>query len=260
MPETPADTTHDYYEVLGVERNADDETIKSAFRTRARALHPDVSDDPAAPAKFRQLSEAYAVLSKQSTRRLYDRFGYRGRGNGWFSPEGARTAGDFLRGRSPAVAEVLVDEYEAHRGVTREIRWSSSEPCDACEGDGAAPGAMSMRCPACEGSGRHRVESSLADGERLLQVETCQTCDGRGRLVSAACPLCGGAGVTKVDDSGEVDIPAGAKDGDRVAVGNGTNRDVVVRVLAAPPEHTALRYAAVTGLVVALFFLWILLR
>src|SRR5690349_65034 len=140
MPEAAADTTRDYYEVLGVDRVADDETIKRAFRTRARALHPDVSDDPAAATKFRELSEAYAVLSKHSTRLLYDRFGYRGRGNGWFSPGGARAAGDFLRGRSPAIAEVLVDEYEAHRGVKRQIHWSQPEPCDACEGEGTAPG------------------------------------------------------------------------------------------------------------------------
>ena len=260
MRETAADTTRDYYEVLGVERDADDETIKAAFRARARALHPDVSDDPAAATKFRELSEAYAVLSKHSTRRLYDRFGYRGRGNGWFSHEGARAAGDFLRRRSPAIAEVLVDAHEADRGVRRQIHWSQLEPCDACEGDGAAPGAISMPCPACEGAGRQRVESSLANGERLLQIEDCPACEGRGRLVSAPCPACGGAGVTKFDESGEVDIPAGSKDGDRVAVGNWTNRDAVVRVLAAPPEHTAVRYAAVVGLVVALVFLWILLR
>jgi molecular chaperone DnaJ len=260
VPEAAADTTRDYYAVLGVERDADDEAIKGAFRTRARALHPDVSDDPAAATKFRELSEAYTVLAKHSTRLLYDRFGYRGRGNGWFSPDGARAAGDFLRGRSPAVAEVLVDEYEAHRGVRRQIHWSESEPCDACEGDGTAPGAISMPCPACEGAGRQRVESSLANGERLLQIEDCPTCDGRGRLVSAACPACDGAGVTRIDESGEVDVPAGVRDGDRVAVGNWMNRDVVVRVLAAPPEHTFLRYAAVVGFVVALVFLWILLR
>lgn len=255
------EVTTDYYEVLGVAADADAETIKRAFRTRARALHPDVSDDPASAAKFRELSEAYAVLSKQSTRLLYDRFGYRGRGNGWFSPEGARAANDFLRRRSPAVTEVLVDEYEARRGVTRKVSWQRTEPCEACDGDGAAPGAVSMPCPGCDATGRRRVESSLADGERLLQIQDCPTCGGRGRLVSEPCPACGGDGIATFEETGEVAVPAGASDGDRVPVGNGQPAgDAVVRVLAAPPDHRAVRYAAVLGLVVAFVFLWLLLR
>lgn len=254
------EATRDYYQVLGVGRDADAETIKKAFRARARALHPDVSEDPGAAEQFRELSEAYAILSKHSTRLLYDHFGYRGRGNGWFSPEGARAASDFLRRRTPAVGEVLVDEYEARRGVRRHVRWRTSEPCDACEGDGAAPGATSMPCPGCDGSGRRRVESSLADGERLIQIEDCPTCGGRGRLVSEPCPGCGGSGVTTYEESGEVQVPPGTTDGDRVSVANGMSRDVVVRVLSAPPEQTLVRYIAVLGLIVALVFLWILLR
>lgn len=254
------DVTTDYYEVLGVPRDANPETIKRAFRTHARSLHPDVSDDPASAAKFRELSEAYAVLSKQSTRLLYDRFGYRGRGNGWFSPEGARAANDFLRRRSPAVAEVLVDEYEARRGVTREVSWDRSEPCEACEGNGAAPGAVSMPCPGCDATGRRRVESSLADGERLLQIENCATCNGRGRLVSEPCPACGGDGVASFRETRKVDVPAGTADGARVALANGQGGDVVVRVLAAPPDRRLVRYAAVLGLAVAFLFLWLLLR
>jgi molecular chaperone DnaJ len=253
------EATRDYYDVLGVERHADAEAIKKAFRTRARALHPDVSDDPAAGARFRELSEAYGILSKQSTRLLYDQFGYRGRGNGWFSPEGARAATDFLRRRAPAVGELLVDEFEAERGVTRKIRWRRSEPCSACGGDGAAAGAVSVACPACAGAGRRRVESSLAAGERLLQIEDCPTCDGRGRIVSDVCRACGGVGAITDEEEGEVHVPAGTSDGDRVPLANEA-REVVVRVLAAPPERAAVRYAAVVGLVVALVFLWILLR
>ncbi|HEX6490524.1 MAG TPA: DnaJ domain-containing protein [Gaiellaceae bacterium] len=261
MPDAALTRTPDYYEVLGVPRDADGEAIKRSFRAHARALHPDVSADAAAADKFHQLSEAYAVLSKPSTRLLYDRFGYRGRGNGWFSPEGARAAADFLRRRATPVGEVLVSEFEAERGARRQLRWLRKEPCEACEGEGAAPGAMSMACPACEGSGRRRLESSLADGERLIQLDDCDTCGGRGRLVSDPCPACGGGGVTMFEESAEITVPAGVADGERLPVSEQSAREVVVvRVLAAPPEHRFIRYVAVLGLAVALIFLWLLLR
>jgi molecular chaperone DnaJ len=258
-PETAVTMTRDYYEVLGVPRDADVETIKKAFRSQARALHPDVSSEPGAAESFRELSEAYGVLSRSSTRLLYDHFGYRGRGNGWFSPEGARAATDFLRRRNRPVAEVLVDEFEAVRGVRRRISWTRTRPCPACEGAGAAPGAMAMACPACEGSGRRRVESSLSAGERLLRIEDCPTCRGRGRLVSEACPACDGAGTTTIEESAEVHVPPGAADGERLPVGEGSS-EVVVRVLSTPSDHALVRYVAVLGLLVALVFLWLLLR
>jgi hypothetical protein len=256
MPDT---ASPDYYDVLGVERDADGETIKKAFRAQARALHPDVSSDPSASEKFRVLTEAYGVLSKSTTRLLYDQFGYRGRGNGWFSPEGARAAADFLRRRVAPVAEVLVDEYEAERGVRRKVRWTTSESCPSCDGTGAAPGALTMTCPACVGKGRRRVESSLADGERLLQIEDCPSCSGRGTLASEPCEGCDGTGEITSGESAEVVVPPETKDGARVPIGAGS-RDAVVRVLAAPPDRVLVRYVAVAGLLVALVFLWLLLR
>ncbi|MDP9308930.1 MAG: DnaJ domain-containing protein [Actinomycetota bacterium] len=246
--------------MLGVARDADPETIKKAFRAQARSLHPDVSNDPGASGKFRELTEAYAVLSKSSARLLYDRFGYRGRGNGWFTPEGARVATDFLRRRTPPVAEVLVDEFEAKRGVRRKARWTSSEPCVACGGDGAAPGAISMTCPACTGAGRRRVAGSLAAGERLLQIEDCPTCSGRGTLASDPCERCEGSGVTTTPESAEVLVPPGVADGERVPLREGSREVVAVRVLAAPADYAVVRYVALLGLVVAFVFLWVLLR
>jgi molecular chaperone DnaJ len=240
--------------------DADSDTIKRAFRTHARALHPDVSQDPAAPERFRELTEAYGVLSKPTTRLLYDRFGYRGRGNGWFTPEGARAATDFLRRRARPVAEVLVNEHEARRGVRREVRWAQTDPCAACNGEGGAPGATATTCPGCEGTGRRRVEGSLEAGERLLQIEDCTMCAGRGVLVSEACPACLGSGVSTETVAEEVEVPQGAVDGDRVPVGDSNREVAVVRVLDAPEDRPLVRYLAVLGLLAALVFLWILLR
>ena len=254
-----ATVTRDYYEILGVERDADGETIKRAFRARARALHPDVSDDPDAAEKFGELSEAYGVLSKPPSRLLYDRFGYRGRGNGWFVPHGARAAGAFVRRQKPPVGEVLVDELEAQRGVRRKVRWERRERCGACAGGGAAPGAFAVGCPACDGTGRRRVEASLSDGERLIQIEDCPDCRGRGRLVSERCPECDGAGERTVRRTSEVHVPAGSADGARVPLQD-TVGDVVVRVLAAPRADRAVRVVAVLALFIAMVFLWLLVR
>jgi molecular chaperone DnaJ len=249
----------DYYEVLGVDRDADAATIKRAFRAQARAVHPDVSDDPAAARTFGELSEAYEVLSKPSTRRLYDQFGYRGRGNGGFTPEGARAAGEFLRRRARPVADVVVDELEAARGVRRKVHWARSGTCQGCGGEGGAPGAGSRSCAGCAGTGRRRVEAELSDGERLIQVEACADCHGRGRVFSEACAGCGGSGAAAVAEAAEVHVPAGARDGDRLQLQDGV-RFVTVRVLAAPRDNPVVRFAALAGLAVALVLLILLLR
>jgi molecular chaperone DnaJ len=260
MGETEGRIQRDYYDVLGVGRDAEPEQIKRAFRTHARALHPDVSADPEAPERFRELTEAYGVLSKPATRLLYDRFGYRGRGNGWFTPEGARAATDFLRRRARPVAEILVDEDEARRGGRRRVSWTRFEPCPACGGEGAAAGAMTMTCPGCDGSGRRRVERSLAAGERLLQIEDCSMCAGRGVLVSDPCPACLGSGSRSETVSSEVEVPPGTVDGARLALEGTTGEVVIARVLDFPADRPLVRYLALLGLLVALVFLWILLR
>jgi molecular chaperone DnaJ len=253
-------TMRDYYEVLGVSRQADPDAIKQAFRERAKALHANASDDPKALEEFQELKEAYRVLSRPSTRRLYDRFGYRGRGHGWFSPTGARAAGEFVRRRRPPVAEVLLDELEAERGVRREVRWSRTVPCEACGGQGGAPGALEMACPACDGTGKRQVESSLAGGGGALPVDVCATCGGRGRVTSEPCPVCDGAGAATIDESAEVDVPAGVTDGTRLRVGEDGSRTALVRVFAAPPDRPLVRYVAAAGLLVALVCFWLLLR
>src|SRR5919202_464843 len=216
-----ATVMRDYYDVLGVERDADGDTIKRAFRARARELHPDVSADPGAADSFAELSKAYGVLSKPSSRRLYDNFGYGGRGNGWFAPDAARGARRVVRRPVRPVAEVLVDELEAQRGVRRKVRWERAERCSACA------------------------------GERLIQIDDCPDCRGRGRVFTAACAACGGAGAHIVRESGEVQVPPGAADGDLLQLQD-LARFVTGRVRAAPPDRVAARFLALTGLCVAL--------
>jgi DnaJ-class molecular chaperone len=134
----------DLYDLLGVPRDADTDAIKHAYRARSRALHPDVSTDPDADARFSELSEAYSVLSRPESRRLYDRFGWRG------------------KVPTKVVADVEVDPYEAHVGATRRVDLRADHPCEACEG-----------------SGRRKVVLRREFG-RLLSFEDCTACSGTG--------------------------------------------------------------------------------
>jgi len=263
----------DYYEVLGVPRTADEEAIKRAFRALARELHPDVSTVPDAEEKFREASEAYGVLSKPATKLLYDHFGFRGRGNGWFGPPGRGPAGSFSEDllerffhpgrhrRGEAVAEVQLDPYEAERGLTRTVEFTARETCAACGGDGGAPGAVRSTCPACGGSGR-RTETSNLDEARLLQIETCAHCSGRGRLVSEPCGRCKGSGWIQVARRAELKIPAGVQDGERLELDGGApgaDFFAVVRIRRFRHDSLLIRGAALLGFAAAAAFLVYLL-
>ncbi|MGB2952938.1 MAG: DnaJ domain-containing protein [Gaiellaceae bacterium] len=252
----------DYYEVLDLPRDATAEAIKRAYRSRARELHPDVSQEPDAEAKFAELNEAYSVLSRSTSRLLYDHFGYRGRGHGWFDE---RTGpGDLLglilsggRRRTEAVAEVELDAAEARRGVVRSVEYWHGEPCPECGGQGAAPGAAVTVCPDCDGSGRRRVDDQFA-GARLLQLGACPECGGRGQLVSELCPRCDGGGRIGTTRSARVRIPAGVVSGDEVPLGDG-DAVVLVRVRAGMRDSTLVRGLALAGFLVAVAFLVYLL-
>jgi molecular chaperone DnaJ len=254
-------TERDYYDVLGVSREAEAEEIKRAFRSLARELHPDVSDDPAAERKFQELAEAYGVLSRSTSRLLYDRFGYRGRGNGWFGQLGPDLS-EFLsftgrRRRGRSVVEIQLHAYEAERGGRKRVRYSTSETCPSCEGEGAAPGGTAVFCPSCEGSGR-RKEGAVLPGARLLQVQTCPDCGGTGRLVSDPCRACGASGRVSVERRAYVDVPAGVSDGDKLQL-DGDAGFVTVRVRPLARDSRLVRYAATVGLLVAIGFLVLLL-
>ncbi len=258
-----ATTEHDYYELLGVARDAPPEEIKRAFRRLARELHPDVSQEPDAEQRFREVVEAYEVLSNSERRELYDRFGHAGLRSGGFRPTsfdlgdlsnlfaaffgddlfGVAARGGRNRGADIA-AEVQIDLVEAARGTVREVPFHVAVPCPRCDGDGAEPGTQVTACPACGGSGRLRQVSRSVFGE-FVRTHTCPTCSGSGRHVEHPCEECHGAGRVLEERTLKVDIPAGIHDGQRIrltgeghvgAVG-GRSGDVYVEVRVRPDER-----------------------
>jgi molecular chaperone DnaJ len=239
-----AATRADYYEILGVARTATAGEIKRAYRSRARELHPDVSQEPDSEASFAELNEAYSVLSRSSSRLLYDRFGYRGRGHGWFDDWGA-PGGD-------TVAEVELDAEEARRGSVRTVQYWDGEPCPDCDGEGAAPGAFVTTCPACEGAGRRRVRDELA-AARLLRLASCPECGGRGRLVSDPCPRCDGGGRIATSRTEPVYIPAGVRSGEAVPLDD--EGVVLVLVRGQGGDSPVVRALSLVGFLVTLALL-----
>ena len=229
-----ATAKRDYYEVLGVGRDASDKDIKSAFRRLARELHPDVSDHPEAQERFREAAEAYEVLSKPETRELYDRYGHEGLRTGGFRPSDFDFAniadlfsaffGDELFGGglgsrrsrgADVMAEVELELDEAARGVKREVRVPAAVPCPTCQATGAAPGTSPETCPACGGSGRQQSVSSSIFGQ-FIRTSTCPECRGAGEVVKTPCPDCKGARRTIEERTLEVDVPPGIHDGQRI--------------------------------------------
>ena len=256
-------TDRDYYEVLGVRRDADEATIKRSFRRLARELHPDVSDHPEAELRFREVTEAYEVLSSSERRALYDRYGHAGLRSGGFSPTQfdmgnlgdlfASLFGEGIFGTAGAAsgparhrgadlgAEIEIDLVDAARGATVTVPFEVAVTCRRCSGDGVEPGTEPRRCPRCDGSGRlHQVSRSVF-GE-FVRAQTCPDCRGRGVLVDHPCTECRGAGRTMEDRELRVDVPAGIHDGQRIRVSGeghagalgGRSGDVYVHVNVRP--------------------------
>ena len=228
-----ATTERDYYELLGVGRNATEAEIKKAFRGLARELHPDVSDAPDAHDRFREVVEAYEVLSKSESRELYDRYGHAGLRSGGFQPGhfdfgslsdlfSAFFGDDVLAGRGSSrgadlAAAVEIDLIEASQGVTRDVPFQVAVVCVHCAGDGSEPGTEVSVCPTCGGAGRLQQVSRSVFGE-FVRTQTCGTCSGSGRKIETPCTMCAGAGRLLDERSIEVDIPAGIHDGQRIRV------------------------------------------
>ena len=230
-----ATTQRDYYEILGLPRNATESDIKKAFRRLARELHPDVSDAPDAPDRFREVAEAYEVLSKPETREVYDRYGHAGLRSGGFTPSqfdlgnladifsaffGDDLFGSPVRGRGRArgadvAAEVQIELVEAASGATRDVPVQVSVSCDRCGGSGAEPGTSPLTCPTCEGSGYVQQVSRSAFGQ-FVRTQSCARCGGSGRIVEDPCRRCSGSGRVGEERSLQVEIPPGIHDGQRI--------------------------------------------
>ena len=230
-----ATTGRDYYEVLGVERGAGNAEIKKAFRSLARELHPDVNDSPDAEERFREVAEAYEVLSNSERRELYDRYGHAGLRSGGFTPGHfdfgslsdifSAFFGDDLFGASSRrntrgadlAAEVELELVEAARDVTREVPFAVAVTCAHCNGSGAEPGSEVSTCPTCGGAGRVGEVSRSVFGE-FVRTRTCPGCAGTGRRIEQPCSVCDGAGATIEERKLEVKIPAGIHDGQRIRI------------------------------------------
>jgi molecular chaperone DnaJ len=222
----------DYYEILGVPRDATTEEIKRAYRRLARECHPDVNPGNAdAEARFKEVAAAYEVLSDPQKRSRYDRYGrFGGRAGiedfdfGGFGDLFESFFGGVGRGARAEVEERGEDRQydtevtlaEAASGVQRVINVSRMRPCSTCGGSGARPGSRPMTCTACHGAGEVRRTSSSVFGMRFATVTACERCRGRGEVQSDPCPNCNGSGRERRSDQITVQIPAGVESGMRL--------------------------------------------
>jgi molecular chaperone DnaJ len=258
-----ATTGRDYYELLGVARSADEAELKRAFRRKARELHPDVSEQPDAEARFREVVEAYEVLSKSETRQLYDRFGHAGVRGGGFRPTqfdfgsltdlfsaffgddvfGVTTRPRRSRG-SDLAAEVEIELAEAAAGTTREVPFEVVTACARCGGNGAEPGTGTNACDTCGGTGRLQQVGRSVLGE-FVRTQACPKCGGGGRLIEHPCEQCDGSGRMLERRTLTVDVPAGIADDQRIRLTGrghagergGAPGDLYVLVRVKPDER-----------------------
>jgi molecular chaperone DnaJ len=232
----------DYYDVLGVDREADEATIKKAFRRLARELHPDVNaHDPEAESKFKEAAEAYEVLSDAERRRTYDAYGHDGLKTGGFAPNfegfgsisdlfsaffgqggfdaafgGTRVRGGPVQG-GDVVLGVAIDLAEAARGTTVEVSYDATATCETCRGNGAEPGTPIVTCPRCNGAGQIQAVQRTRFGQ-MVRTALCDQCGGDGRVAQTPCHTCDGRGITVAQRRVEVNVPAGIDDGQRIRV------------------------------------------
>ncbi len=226
----------DFYEVMGVSRNASDDEIKKAYRKLAKKYHPDLNpNDKAAEAKFKEVNEAYEVLSDKNKRARYDQFGHAGVDPSYGAgPSGAGSPfgqdidlgdifnsffGGFGGGRqrsnpnaprrgSDTETTVNISFEEAAKGCKKEVTYKNIENCKECSGTGAKKGTSPKTCPVCNGEGQVRVSQRTPFGV-MQTARICDRCQGKGKVIDTPCRACQGAGKVRVSKTLEVDIPAG---------------------------------------------------
>lgn len=229
----------DYYDILGVAKNADKDEIKGAFRKKARQYHPDVNKAPDAEEKFKELGKAYETLMDDEKRSLYDRYGEDGLRNAGFDSGGpfaggfgdlndifnsffgsfgfsqrqadpnAPQRGDDLR------IDIEIEFEEAVFGVEKEIKIDHLETCEKCNGTGAEPGSAPVKCPTCGGSGRVQQTTQTILGH-FTQITTCPACNGKGIKIQNPCKACKGYGRIEAEKTVELKIPAGVDNGSKM--------------------------------------------
>lgn len=234
----------DYYDVLGVDKSADEASIKKAYRSLAKKYHPDMNPgDAEAEKKFKEVNEAYAILSDPQKKQQYDQFGHAafeqggpGAGGGFGGFEGFGGFGDIFSdifgggfGASSSArrnapmrgddvgATVNITFEEAAFGVKKDITYNRIQRCGDCGGSGAQKGTQPETCTACGGSGQRRVMQRMM-GMQFQSTTTCEACRGTGKIVKNPCSNCRGTGFVKVSKKLSVSIPAGINDGERIAL------------------------------------------
>lgn len=238
----------DYYETLGVSKNASEDEIKKAYRKLARQYHPDLhKDDPAAAEKFKEVNEAYQTLSDADKRAQYNQMGHSayeqaqqgggGPGAGGFGGFGGAggfnfdmgdifdmfTGGNRRQQNGPMRGadmryDMEITLREAATGVKKSFRVRKDEACSHCHGSGAEPGTKVETCPHCQGTGQERVVQRTPFGQ-MMNVVTCRHCGGSGKIIQEKCHTCHGSGLQKKEKTLEVNIPAGADSGVRMRIG-----------------------------------------
>lgn len=244
-------TKRDYYEILGVDKKSSTEDIKSAYRKLAMQYHPDRNKSPDAEEKFKEISEAYAVLSDQGKRQQYDQFGHAGidmrysqedifrgvdfddlfrgfgMGGGGFGRSRGGSIFDMFFGGggrregpsrgSDLLYELTITLEDAAKGKAVELEVPRTETCDVCKGSGARPGTSPKTCSVCHGSGQMSRTQNTPFG-RFMTTTTCGTCRGTGTIIDSPCTSCHGSGTVQRKRKIEVKIPAGVDNGSRLRV------------------------------------------
>lgn len=234
-------TTRDYYEVLGIDRSAEEREIKKAFRVLARTHHPDVNDSPEAEEQFKEIAAAYEVLSDPERRATYDRYGHEGLRNsggepdfsgfgdfssifqafvngaagGFFGGGGGAPVGNMPRQGGDLAIDVSIGLDEVITGLEREIEYEAVETCRGCDGSRAEPGSEAITCKQCGGAGRVRIVTRTVLGQ-MAREAVCNECEGHGEKVETPCKRCNGKGRVRVDRTASVEIPPGINNGQQI--------------------------------------------